>query len=223
MPNVSYLRNTWGEYVAFIAADGLFTPQCEWLGVLRGPEVFDTQGEYIGALWPDGRLVRNRSGGLHRSILRPRRPLRPVRPLPPRRGLFLPEINSPNEDVFHGLIRPLTGLPTLGHLQGMFAYAGASLVAGDDSFLGLVTRDRSAPDSLNDPGGPYGSPFSETSIFNPLGTYGRADGDLSAFAETAQSPPRIEADGKLLGYLSVNPGVQDRIDPNALVAWLAMR
>ena len=220
---IRYLRNTAGDFVAFAQGDNLFTPQGDWLGVIRGADVFDTAGERVGALWPDGRLVRNRSGGLSRSILQPRQPLRPVRPLPARRGLFLPEITPPNEDVFQGLIRPLTALTPLATLHRLFAYQGAALVAGDGEFLGVISRDRSEPDSLSNVSGPFGNPFSETSIFNPQGVYGRTDSDLSPFTATSQSPVRIEADGEFMRYLSANRDIQNRVDPNALVAWLAMR
>lgn len=221
--NLRYLRNTAGDFVAFAQGDDLFTPTGDWLGVIRGGEVWDPFGEHIGMLWADGRLVRNRAAGPRRSILKPKQPLRPVRPLPPKQGLFLPAISLPEEDVFQGLVRPLTGLMPLSRVQGVGALQGAALVAQDGAFLGIVSRDWTVPDSIAHRGGAFGDPASERSVFNARGPYGSADSPLSAWAVNAAQPPRVERDGEVLGVLSVAAGLESRIDPNALVAWLALR
>ncbi len=223
MANVRYVRNTSGEYTAFVVSGHLFTPGCEWLGVLQGTEIFDTEGEHIGTLWPDDRLIRDRTGGQRRSILKPRWPIRPVRPLPSKRGLFLPAVTPPYEDVFEALVRPLTALATPARLQVMYRCEGTSLVAADSTFLGLLSRDRSQEESLGNRAGLYRNPFSDVSIFNERGVYGSTDSDLSPFSAAAKTPPLIGHDGEPLGCLSANTEIQDRVDPNALVAWLAMR
>jgi hypothetical protein len=223
MANVRYVRNTSGEYTAFVISGHLFAPGCEWLGVLQGMELFDTEGEHVGTLWPDDRLIRNRTGGQRRSILKPRWPIRPVRPLPPKRGLFLSAVAPPYEDVFEALVRPLTALATVARLQRMYSYEGTSLVAADGTFLGLISRHRSHEESLGNLAGVYGNPNSEVSIFNERGVYGGADSELSPFSATAKFPPIISRDGDQLGCLSRHSDIADRVDPNALVAWLAMR
>lgn len=221
--DVRYLRNTSGEYVAFLGAGALFTPAGEWLGVLQGEEVYDTAGQHVGRLWADGRLVRRRSGSATRAILPPRRPLPPVRPLPPKRGLFLPAPVPPEEDVFEWLVRPLTALPPLAALQQVSALADAVLLAADGAFLGRISRERDAADSLGNPNGAFGSPHAERSIFNEAGRYGAPDAEDSPYHRTSATPPRIVRDGVALALLSVNPTLAERVDPNALVAWLAPR
>jgi hypothetical protein len=219
---VRYLRNTSGDYVGFISAGHLFTPGGQWLGIVSGHETFDTRGAFIGTLWPDDRLVRNRASGPQRSILRPGRPMRPLRPIPPRRGLFLPRLAPPLEDVFEGLVRGLTELTPAAELERIFAFEGASLIAADGTLLGIVSRDPAREDSLANPGGPFGDPLSERSVFHPGGTYGGAEGALSAFDPEASDPPRLEIAGETVARLSRNPGIAGRVDPNALIAWLAI-
>jgi hypothetical protein len=220
---VRYLYDTGGWYAAFVEHQHLFTPECEWLGVARGEQVYNTAGEYVGVLCADDRLARDRSPHLPRRILRPITPRRPVRPIPPKRHLYFPELPPPLEDTFLGLRRPLTALFPVPRLEAFGRLSGCSLTADDGTFLGTVSRDPLAPDSLGDPLGPSGSTDSEQSVFNTRGPYGSRESPLSPFHPASSTPPRLERDGECVALLSVNPALPDRVDPNELLAWLTMR
>ena len=221
--NLRYVYNTSGYYVAFLQAEQLFTPDCCWLGVLKREEVYNTAGIFVGFLRSDDRVIRDRTARLPKQILRPITPLRPIRPLPPKRHLFMPALSPPLEDVFEGLRRPLTALTPLGRLEQLDQLYGCTLVAADGTLLGTFSRDRSDEESLADPAGPYGSPAAEGSIFNVAGPYGSATSPLSPFDPTSTTAPRIERDGEVVAYLSANPEIPGRVDPNELLSWLTMR
>jgi hypothetical protein len=221
--HVRYLYTTRGEYVAFVAAGFLFTPDCAWLGVVDSEnDVFDPEGAYIAKLQPDGRLVRSLAGALPRRIMRPRRPLLPARPIPPGQQLFMPPVGASNEDVFLGARRPLTVLTPLARLTVLDALRGAALVAADGTFLGRISRDTDDDESLAPIGGAHGSRYAERSIFNAAGPYGSADSPLSPYHPTSGTPPRIELEGEAIGLLSVNRDLPGRVHPDELVAWLKL-
>jgi hypothetical protein len=220
---VRYVHDTRGEYVAFVANGHLFTPECQWLGVVQErAEVYNIEGAFIGHLQADDRLVRNVVSQLPKQILRPKPPLAPMRPLPPKRKLFMPTVSAPFEDVFLGTRRALTFLASLIRLQQLNELQGCTLVAEDGTFLGRISRDHSDPESLATATGEYGSPFAEHSIFNAAGRYGSSGSDFSPFHPTTRHPPRILREGEVLGYLSVNPQLPDRIHPGELISWLKL-
>ncbi|MQA92171.1 MAG: hypothetical protein GEU90_18425 [Gemmatimonas sp.] len=220
---IKYVYNTVGEYVAFISAGNLFTPLCDWLGTVRDEsEVHNTLGEAIGVLYPDGRLVRDRSRGVVAPSWRPRSPLRPIRPLPPKRHLLIARLELPLEDVFSGLRRPITNLASMATLEALNDLAGADVVAHDGTFVGRLSRNPADRDSLVSPSSIWGDPSASESIFNPFGLYGHVEGPLSAFNQSSPTPPRLERDGAAIQSLTVNPAISDRIDPNAVISWLAV-
>lgn len=97
---------------------------------------------------------------------------------------------------------------------------GATIVADDGQFLGIITKNRVATNSILNSVGSYGSRVSRTSIFNQVGQYGSQVSRLSPFNRVASSPPRIFVGNEFIAYLTVNTTKQPRIDPNALIGWL---
>jgi hypothetical protein len=220
---INYVYNTGGEYVAFIHEGHLFTPFCDWLGVLVSDrDVHNPVGELIGFLRPDSRLVRDRSGGISILSIPPRPPMRPIRPVPPKRRLMMERLHRPLEDVFSGLRRPLTGLVSVPALLLLNELAGADLIAHDGTFLGRLSRSMSEKNSLANPLSIWGAPGAPGSVFNPVGRYGSSESSLSPFHSTTTTPPHLYRDGQRLNPVTVNPEVSVRIDPNAVISWLAM-
>lgn len=219
---MEYVYNTVGEYVAFVHGGHLFTPDCTWLGRIRGREVDNTEGELIGTLTPEGRVVRDRSAQIVLRTLIPRPPMRPVRPMRPKRHLLMERLFRPLEDVFLGLRRPLGALVPVGRLVALDALAGAEIVAHDGTFLGRLSRSSNEPGSLADLSSPWGDPSHPDSILNPHGPYGGPDGPLSAFNPSSATPPRLKLEGEVIAAVTINPDIQGRIDPNAIVSWLAL-
>lgn len=73
--------NSDGRVAAVIHRGCLYNPDGDWIGFLRGAEVFDTMGVYLGYLSGDRRLLRAR-----------RAPRRELSPLPaPARLASIPE------------------------------------------------------------------------------------------------------------------------------------
>lgn len=90
------------------------------------------------------------------------------------------------------------------------------LVAADGQFLGLLSSNKYMTDSVMNEYGSYGSKYSSTSIFNQYSQYGSQYSQLSAFNQYTQTPPRIFLRGVMIGFLSVNGYVNNRIDPHHL-------
>ena len=90
------------------------------------------------------------------------------------------------------------------------------LVAADGQFLGILSSNKFQTESVMNEYGSYGSRYSSTSIFNQYGNYGNEYNTLSPFNKYSQTPPRIFLRGDLVGYLSVNQFVSNRLDPHGL-------
>ncbi|MFN6460826.1 MAG: hypothetical protein RMZ41_003135 [Nostoc sp. DedVER02] len=100
------------------------------------------------------------------------------------------------------------------------AVANAQMVimGGDGSYLGLVSDDRYAQESICNRYGSYGSPYEEGSIFNKNGTYGGRYSELGAYNTRAGRPPALVENGQVVLIISkdtsLNPNL--RIDPDML-------
>lgn len=93
---------------------------------------------------------------------------------------------------------------------------GGKITAADGVYLGLVA-DRFETDSVLNPFGLYGNKHNAKSIWNNFGKYGDEFNELSAFNPHASKPPKIVLPFK--GgwyYLTVNPFLTPRVDPNTL-------
>jgi hypothetical protein len=96
------------------------------------------------------------------------------------------------------------------------AVEGALIFADDGTFLGRITSNTFARDSIGNEFGPYGSEFSPTSIFNEFGRYGGEFSSTSAFNDFATRPPIIFINQTAVAYLTTNEFKSPRIDPRAL-------
>jgi hypothetical protein len=218
---VRYIFNTSGQYVAFITGGNLFTPDGEWIGVIaNGNEVYNTNGLYIGLVLDDDRIIRDKRDTTPKWVPRPRCPRRPPIPMEPLRRLRMPEVPYPYEDVFETTRGTVTRLVPLYPLKDYNYLLGALIYAADETFLGLVSKNSFDPNSISNSLGAYGSWFSQTSIFNEFGPYGGEFSPMSPFNDFSPTPPRLERDGYVLGYLTTNKAIPNRIDTNELIAWL---
>ena len=102
-----------------------------------------------------------------------------------------------------------------------FNLLGASVVADDGTFLGIIDSNRFASDSICNRFGTHGSRFSSESIFNSFSQYGSQFSSLSAFNDFAFNPPFIVSPfGVVLGRLTTNDFVLGAVNPFALVVFL---
>ncbi len=99
---------------------------------------------------------------------------------------------------------------------------GAVVVADNDTFLGVISRDANDPDSLTNPYGRFGSPWSPDSIWNPDARYGREDGRGSPWNPYATKPPKVYDGNEFRGYLTANTQLYPRIDPEWLRSYLEL-
>lgn len=90
------------------------------------------------------------------------------------------------------------------------------LIADDSkhTYLGKLATNKFDSESVFNEFGTYGSKFSSKSIYNEFGTYGGDFGLYSPFNKFSLSPPLIvDADGNIVGRLSVNSAVIGAISP----------
>jgi len=113
-------------------------------------------------------------------------------------------------------------LPAVGRAQitDFCPLLEARIVAEDGQFIGRITPDTIALDSLVNPFGAHGNQFSTVSIFNSNSAYGGTFALLSPFNPTTFQPPRIIRNSQTLARLTVNSSFSPRADPFGLVAWL---
>ena len=105
---------------------------------------------------------------------------------------------------------PVSGFSsTCSSLEGTLIFSGTT-------FLGRVTSNQFAADSIGNQFGTYGSPFSALSIFNTFGAYGSQFSPTSAFNDFASNPPII-TNGLAAAYLTTNQFKTPRIDTRALL------
>ena len=95
------------------------------------------------------------------------------------------------------------------------------LIASDGQFLGQLSSNPYLSEGVMNQYGSFGSVYSSTSIFNKFSRYGSEYSHLSPFNQYTQHPPRIFLHGELVGYLSVNQFVSNRLDPHKLFDYIA--
>ncbi|ABA24700.1 hypothetical protein Ava_D0035 [Trichormus variabilis ATCC 29413] len=98
------------------------------------------------------------------------------------------------------------------------ANAQAVIMGGDGSYLGLVSSDSYAEESICNKYGTYGSPYQENSIFNQYGTYGGTYSELGAYNPRAGRPPALVENGQVVDIISKDRRLKPslRIDPDML-------
>lgn len=115
--------------------------------------------------------------------------------------------------------RPSTPPATLpGISPACDALEGALVFADDGQFVGKITSNKFAPDSLGNEFGRYGTDYSTTSIFNPFGRYGGDYSSASATNPTAPRPPVIFSGGNPVAFLTANSGKTPWVDINAVLS-----
>ncbi|MNI66459.1 hypothetical protein D3C73_1220220 [compost metagenome] len=84
------------------------------------------------------------------------------------------------------------------------------------TFLGNISTNTYAADSIFNEYGIYGSKYSATSISNEYSIYGGPYSDESAFNKFATKPPILVYNGQTIGYVTINTTILNGISPAAL-------
>lgn len=85
---------------------------------------------------------------------------------------------------------------------------------GEMVFLGEVTSNEYASDSIFNEYGTYGNEYNSNSIWNTFGTYGSKYSSYSAFNPYASNPPIIiDSNFSIVGRLTENKFAKDAISP----------
>jgi hypothetical protein len=111
------------------------------------------------------------------------------------------------QEVLEQLLAGLYEKQTLGARPTGSSYVQAE----NDQYLGKITENKLDSESILNEYGPYGSRYSTTSIFNPYSDYGSTYGANSVNNPYCSTPPKLVVNDRLLGRISVNPNVRDRI------------
>jgi hypothetical protein len=94
---------------------------------------------------------------------------------------------------------------------------GSYLVAEDGQLLGKINTNPYDTESILNEYGPFGSQYSATSIFNEYSQYGSQYGFYSINNPYCTQPPKLYINGRLLGLVSANSHVPNRISPEAFL------
>jgi uncharacterized protein (TIGR03437 family) len=105
--------------------------------------------------------------------------------------------------------------PILPGVSAACASIEGAVIFSGNQFLGRVTSNTFAADSIGNKYGLYGSPYSTTSIFNEYSLFGGAFSSTSAFNSLASNPPIISK-GTAAAYLTTNQLKTPGIDPRTL-------
>lgn len=105
--------------------------------------------------------------------------------------------------------------------QDVFALLEGSRIHADDgTFLGKISRDRFAADSIANQFGTHGSKFEAESIFNEFGKYGGKFSAMSPYNKFSTTPPKITLNNGKWIYLTINRFQTPRLDPFEVVNWM---
>jgi hypothetical protein len=108
---------------------------------------------------------------------------------------------------------PLASIPPQSIAQ---ASNQAPYIRGQDgAFLGVVSNNRVAENSVCNRVGNYGSQVSQMSIRFRVGNYGSRISDFSAYNPNAQRPPEIIENGQAVAFLTKNRRLEYGLDPDA--------
>lgn len=109
--------------------------------------------------------------------------------------------------------------PTSGQDLSEFctAIAGATIVADDGTYLGVVASEGHAKSIFNK-FGPHGSEFAANSIWNEFGRYGGEFARLSPFNDFTSTPPLLIKNGRAIARLTTNKVLRGAVSPHVLRA-----
>lgn len=99
----------------------------------------------------------------------------------------------------------------------------AYVMAHGGTFIGLVSSDPKANNSICNSGGTFGSDEGLLSIRNRYGNMGSLQSDISAYNSTAKYPPVLIFQGKRVAYLTKNNRFRNALDPDLLFDALCRR
>ena len=106
-----------------------------------------------------------------------------------------------------------SGPRTLSEIDGK-----ATLLADDGTYLGILSSNAFASDSVCNEFGTFGSAFSGKSVRNEFGKYGSEFSSLSAYNPFTSKPPAIIYDRRVIGYLTKNEFKSGAVDPDLMFA-----
>ena len=113
---------------------------------------------------------------------------------------------------------PATIPPALpGSSSSCNALIGLHIFAQNGTYLGKVSTDKYASDSIANTYGTYGSTYSSSSIFNKYGQYGSDYSSLSPFNAYASQPPYLVSGSSAVAYLTIGTTKTPRIDTNVVL------
>lgn len=93
--------------------------------------------------------------------------------------------------------------------------AGTYLVGQDGVYLGVVSSDQYAAESICNQYGQFGSPYAAKSVWNKYAQYGGTYASNGAYNPMAQKPPLVIQNGQPIGILTKNPNIKGGTDPDA--------
>ncbi|MGA9379187.1 MAG: hypothetical protein WBV73_10495 [Phormidium sp.] len=99
----------------------------------------------------------------------------------------------------------------------------AYLMGNGGTFVGLVSSDRTANNSICNPSGPFGSQDGVLSIRNRAGNLGSLYSQISAYNSYAKQPPILIYEGKRMVFLTKNGDLDHTLDPDLLLDTLCPR
>lgn len=99
----------------------------------------------------------------------------------------------------------------------------AYLMGNGGTFVGLVSSDRTASNSICNPSGPFGSRNGVLSIRNRAGNLGNLFSQISAYNSNANQPPILIYQGKRMVFLTKNARLRKTLDPDLLLDTLCPR
>jgi hypothetical protein len=130
------------------------------------------------------------------------------------------------ERVFWWML--VAGLTLLGppHAEAQIPAEQRLMIFGGadhDVYLGCLSCLPTAPDSVYNTIGKYGSEISPSSVRNPISLYGNAISPTSACNVLASEPPvLVDRTGKYYGELTMNELRTKRTTLKAALAWLKL-
>lgn len=93
--------------------------------------------------------------------------------------------------------------------------SNAYLAGQDGAFLGVVSSDQYATESICNQYGQFGSTYAAKSVWNKYGQYGGAYSLNGAYNPMGQKPPLVVQNGQPIGILTKNPNIKGGTDPDA--------
>lgn len=182
---IKYIYNTEGEYVAFLLNNKYcFSSEMDHIGFMKGIDLYDYNGKYLGTLTSDDRIIKNKNKN-YSKIIPISKPSKPFTPLRPLKRYRMSALGSSYIDIFSSK-EELFDYKKFDKKYNKFL--NCKLYSYNNKFLGVLSTNKYDSDSLANQYGIYGSPYSADSIFNKYGTYGSEYNQLSPFNQYSSQP-----------------------------------